>query len=250
MKKGIVLFAVIFVTAALSAMDMSAGGRLAFNTNLGTTAEGDVKKTVDFYKNVISTDVKDFRAGFGGGVYGNFSFINSIINVGLQPELNVFANGGVGLKGSYNVKTSRVSIDYECELTVNTVTLDIPVLLTAGIPLGEVFEIAVGIGPQVSIPLYTKYELIQKINGTERPSATDGAKISAKPNVGMALDFNTKFKLGAEKKIALVLDFRYNLDFTPTKITVTKDGNTLVDEDDSFVRRGLAVGAGCEVKIK
>ncbi len=249
MKKVIAFCACIFVAVSMFSLDMNLGARVNFNTNWGTSADGDVKKSIDFISSVMGNKSSNFRPGFGGGVYGNCCLYDTIVKVGLQPELIVNGNGGVGIKGNYSITTSRVSIVYDYDLTVNTVTIDLPVLITAGLPLGSFFELGIGFGPQVSIPVYTKYELVQKVNGNTRPSELEGATISAGPNVGFAFDLNTKFKFGEAKKIALLLDFRYNLDLTPTKITVRKNDVNIVDDEEAFVRRGLAIGAGCEFKF-
>ena len=102
-----------------------------------------------------------------------------------------------------------------------------------------------GIGSYFSIPLdmdlvYDNDGYITKIS--------DDVDISSSLNFGIAFDVNGAYKLGPG---SIVLDLRYMLDLTPTRITTkNKDnGDITLDDVKSFTRRALTIGLGYQVKF-
>ena len=85
---------------------------------------------------------------------------------------------------------------------------------------------------------------LKKLNKAK--ALSDVAEVKGSVNFGLACDLNVKYEVIPNLKV--VVDGRYNLDFAPTKFTVTnakgKSGTY-----DEFTRRGLSVGAGVEYKF-
>lgn len=130
-----------------------------------------------------------------------------------------------------------------------THTLDIPVIINLAYPLGNMFEFGAGLGPQLSIPLKTDAEEVAIINGkSESQKLGDSAgKVKSNVNFGMVFDVTGKILFGSKKNIGVVIDVRYILDFTKTKITVTY--NNVSTTSEMYTRRGLSLGLGLEYRL-
>lgn len=228
MKKilGLAAVAVMFASSMFAFSFKAAGARLGANFGLGTTLEGDLKKNINDSK----PSKKGGNIGFNIDLYGMFDIYQfDFGTIYLQPELDFNFNNG------YNYK-----ID-DKKGTVYTHTLDLPVLVTLQAPLGDMFEIGGGIGPQFSIPLKTDGEY----DGTKTSSKND--KVTSTMNFGMVIDVNGKAYFGANKNIGAVVDMRYNLDFTKTKFRIKNGSKT--EEEDYFTRRFLSITAGAEYRF-
>ena len=223
MKKIIAVTAALMM-ASLSAfaLDITVGARGNFNIGAGTTVKND--------------DDGDYDGNIGGGfgVYGNFGLVElGGGSLGVQPEVNMnFNNGATYKNGSSSI-------------TLTDMTLDIPVLVTFTYPVMDALSIGGGIGPYLSIPFGC--DMIRKIGGNTSKSSED-FEIKAGLNFGLAFDVNGAYKVGPG---SIVLDVRYMLDLTPTKITMKhKEYDfTFMDNEELLTRRLLAIGVGYQIKF-
>ena len=256
MKKfvSIGLIAVLFA-GSIYAADIALGFRGNANFGVGTTLVGEGKTVMDNAEQtakamqsqgyVVSVE-KGANVGGGFGLYAAIAFSNSdVARVGIQPEVNFNFNNGFHGKISAAGSGESASI----EIKAYTHTLDIPVLLTVDFSGDSHFGVGFGIGPQISIPVKADQESNVSQNGVSANVilSKNASEVKAKVNLGMACDFNCKYFFDNSKKSALVLDLRYNLDFTPTKYVYTLNGITLTEED--YIRRGLNLGIGLEARL-
>lgn len=234
MKKIItVLAATIIAASTMSAADVALGVRGKGSLNAGTKfVEKNEPSAVGTY---------EYPKVFGGGfdAYSNLTIFKlGGIKFGVQPEIGMnFFNG-------INQKLSVSGAGYS-SIKITTTTIDVPVLVTAKIDFGKKFRIGAGVGPYVSFVVDGKYDWEYKTGGTTSSGFTkkgqDGLDFSA-TNFGFAFDADVGFAFGPGK---LVLDVRYMLDVTPTKVLVNGE-----DSDTSnFYRRNLTAALGYEIKI-
>ncbi len=247
MKKLIAMAAALAVTSLSAfAVDITVGARGNFNMGIGTSPETYVRNTFDDTKSETEPGglLEGFSweegVNFGGGfsVYANFGMLNiGKGSFGIQPEFDMNFNNG------YHFKTEKDDV----YLTGNsfTKTIDIPVLFTYTYPVMDSLSIGGGIGSYFSIPL--DMDLVLDTDG-HITKISDDVDISSSLNFGIAFDVNGAYKLGPG---SIVLDLRYMLDLTPTRITTkNKDnGNITTDDVKSFTRRALTIGLGYQVKF-
>lgn len=228
MKKIItVLAAAIVAASALSAADVALGVRGKGSLNAGTKF---VEKNEP---NVVGT--YEYPKVFGGGfdAYSNLTIFKlGGIKLGVQPEIGMNFFNGINQKWSASV----AGISSSKETKITTTTIDVPVLVTAKIDFGKKFRIGAGVGPYVSFVVDGKHYWGDDFN----KKGQSGLDFSA-TNFGFAFDADVGFGFGPGK---LVLDVRYMLDVTPTKVTY--DGNEF---DVNFYRRNLTAALGYEIKI-
>ncbi len=227
----------IFMSTSL-AFGFSLGAKGSLNMGLGTTYEGDSS----------SEEIKG-NVGAGLGAYVNFGLLKfGSFGLGIQPEVDLNFNNGWNY--TYSTSSSLLSSSTSTKVSSYTNTLDIPVLVTLDIPLSRKFILGVGVGPMISFPLVadgtsSNSSSILGIDLSLAGSYSDSLDVSAKPNFGMALDVNGKICFG--KLLRLVIDLRYNLDFTATEFTFSTDSSESTSEQ--FTRRGMNLGLGLEVGL-
>ena len=235
MKKIIAVLAAMAVTSISAfALDITVGARGNYDMFIGTAASGGTREYLD---NDIKPFVSSYNEGpnlVGGGfaVYGNFGFLDlGGGTLGAQVEAGMNFNNGftVEMDGK---KDNR-----------STMTIDIPVLVTYTYPIMDTLSIGGGVGPYISIPL--GYDEVVKEDDYK---ASDWADIKTRLNFGLAFDVNGAYKVGPG---SIVLDLRYILDFAPTKIDGTDktSGAKVWDGEETFVRRGLLIGLGYQIKF-
>ena len=248
MKKLVVVAAIAALFAsAVFGVDFAIGAKGNANFNLGLTLDSDVETTVKTLESTVSNVKKGTNIGGGFGGYANIGFINTPVRFGLQPEVNMNFNNGYHFHG----EGTESGVSYTVDAKIYTHTLDIPILAELEFPVGNAFALGFGIGPQLSIPVMGDYTQEVKAAGLS-VSGTQGVTFSSSGvNFGLALDANGKIFFGDSKDLGLVFDFRYNLDFSPTKfkMTYTYDGISETETQDMFTRRGLNIGLGFEARL-
>lgn len=237
MKKIVtVLAAAVIAASTMSAADVALGVRGKGSMNVGTKFVEERSGSVEY------------PYVFGGGfdAYANLSVFNlGAIKLGVQPEIGMNFFNGISTKYTASALGSSTTI----EVKWSTTTIDIPVLVTLKTDLGKKFRVGVGVGPYVSFVIDGKveWEDTKKVGGTTSTSSDftkkgqDGLDFSA-TNFGFAFDADLGFGFGPGK---LVIDVRYMLDVTPTKVlTNGEDSDT-----GNFYRRNLTAALGYEIKI-
>ena len=246
MKKIIAVMAALAVSSLSAfALDITAGARGNFNMGLGTSLEGDTKSGMESYRASVKAAGADWKDGgnLGGGfaVYANIGLLElGGGSLGVQPEVGMNFNNG----WNYKLKMTSYADD---EVTMKDNTIDIPVLVTYTFPVMDALSIGGGIGPYLSIPMGVDMIMKDNMSGdVDRQS--DDTDLKASMNFGLAFDVNGAYKVGPG---SIVLDVRYMLDLTPTKVT-SKDkdtGITYADNQELVTRRALTIGLGYQIKF-
>ena len=247
MKKLIAMAAALAVTSlSVFALDITVGARGNFNMGIGTSPENFVRDMFDRVKE--DTEPGHLLEGFswnegtnlggGFGIYANFGMLNiGKGSFGIQPEFDMNFNNG------YHFKTEKD--DVYLKGNNYSTTIDSPILFTFTYPVMDSLSIGGGIGQYFSIPLGLNF--INDNTGTTSDVFAE-IDVSTNLNFGVAFDINGAYKLGPG---SIVLDLRYMLDLTPTRIT-TKNKNTGAttrEDEKAFTRRALAIGLGYQVKF-
>ncbi len=232
MKKIItVLAAVVIAASTMSAADVALGVRGKGSMNIGTKL---VKE------NSEGSGI-EYPYVFGGGfdAYTNLTIFKlGGIKLGVQPEIGMNFFNGINQK--YTLSMPFVG-SYSVENKAYTTTIDIPVLLTLKTDFGKKFRIGAGVGPYVSFIVDGKIETTDKDETSFKKKGQDGLDFSA-TNFGFAFDADLGFGFGPGK---LVLDVRYMLDVTPTKVLTNGEDSDYTN----FYRRNLTAALGYEIKI-
>ena len=236
MKKILALAAtaVMFTTSIFAFGLAGVGAKGGVNFGAGTTLEGDIKKAAE--------DIADkYKSGNVGGGFGVYALLDIVdLDFGMlyvQPEINFNFNNG------FNIDNK----DYKYQEKIYTHTLDIPVLVTLEVPVGDSFEVGGGAGLQIAFPLKADIEYTNGSYSTK--ASSDNDKVTANPNFGMLFDVNGKFLFGSgkTKHFAAVVDMRYTLDFAKTKFDFKKGNITITEE--MFTRRYFSIWAGAEYRF-
>lgn len=225
MKKIIGMIFAICIAGSAFAFEASLGVRGNVNFQVGTT----VNK-----KNVVAT--QDAQPGLGGGfgVYTNLGIVNfGKVLFGVRPEFDMNFKNGFYYKKEGSVVTTRTEF--------TTDTIDIPVLLTFGIPLNETVKFDFGAGPYISFP-FNGWKSVGSTMSALGSWASNANGKTSPVNWGLAFDSGLGFKLGPGY---LMLDVRYMLDLNETKARAVVAGETI--EKGLFTRRSLNVGLGYEL---
>ena len=247
MKKIIATAAAIAVSAISAfAFDVTLGARGNVNFGLGTTLSRSWDSARNAVKAANGTWNEGGNIGGGFGVYVNFGLVDlGPGSLGLQPEFDMNFNNGY----NYAAKCTYSGTPVDVSATFIDNTIDIPLLVTYKADIGSIFTLGGGVGPYLSIPVGFEEIEVYKI-GSSSPTTTkysDRYDFKADLNFGMAFDVNAGWKLGPG---SIVLDCRYMLDFTPTKISSKpKSGSTWSDPSEMCTRRGLSVGVGYQYKF-
>lgn len=248
MKKIIATAAAIAVSAISAfAFDVTLGARGNVNFGLGTTLSETTSRGLDSLRNAAKaangTWNEGGNIGGGFGVYVNFGLVDlGPGSLGLQPEFDMNFNNGY----NYAAKCTYSGTPVDGSYTIIDNTIDIPLLVTYKADIGSIFTLGGGVGPYLSIPVGLDQVTVNKTVSTTYKSS-DTRDMKAALNFGMAFDVNAGWKLGPG---SIVLDCRYMLDFTPTKISSKpKSGSTWSDPSEAFTRRGLSVGVGYQYKF-
>lgn len=232
MKKIItVLAAAVIAASTMSAADVALGVRGKGSMNIGTKL---VKE------NSEGSGI-EYPYVFGGGfdAYTNLTIFKlGGIKLGVQPEIGMNFFNGINQK--YTLSMPFVG-SYSVENKAYTTTIDIPVLLTLKTDFGKKFRIGAGVGPYVSFVVDGKIETTDKDGTSFKKKGQDGLDFSA-TNFGFAFDADLGFGFGPGK---LVLDVRYMLDVTPTKVLTNGEDSDYTN----FYRRNLTAALGYEIKI-
>lgn len=248
MKKIIATAAAIAVSAISAfAFDVTLGARGNVNFGLGTTLSETISRSMDSMRNAAKATNGTWNEGgnIGGGfgVYVNFGLVDlGPGSLGLQPEFDMNFNNGY----NYAAKLTYSGTPVDGSSTIIDNTIDIPLLVTYKADIGSIFTLGGGVGPYLSIPVGLDVVTVNKTVSTTYKSS-DTSDMKAALNFGMAFDVNAGWKLGPG---SIVLDCRYMLDFTPTKISQKlKSASTWSDPTEWFTRRGLSVGVGYQYKF-
>lgn len=236
MKKILALAAaaVMFTSSIFAFGFVGAGVKGGVNFGAGTK----LAKHTEDYADGISQSNQGGNVGGGFGFYALMDLYKlDFGTIFLQPELNFNFNNG------YHVENK----DWKYQAKVYTHTLDIPVLVTLEVPVADMFEVGGGLGFDISFPLKSDVEYTWGSSSSKASSSVD--KIQGKPNFGMIFDINGKalFGSGKKKNIAAVVDLRYTLDFTKTKMDYKIDNIT--ETNEMFTRRFLSIWAGAEYRF-
>ncbi len=248
MKKIIATAAAIAVSAISAfAFDVTLGARGNVNFGLGTTLSETTSRSLDSMRNAAKATNGTWNEGgnIGGGfgVYVNFGLVDlGPGSLGLQPEFDMNFNNGY----NYAAKLTYSGTPVDGSSTIIDNTIDIPLLVTYKADIGSIFTLGGGVGPYLSIPVGLDVVTVNKTVSTTYKNS-DTMDMKADLNFGLAFDVNAGWKLGPG---SIVLDCRYMLDFTPTKISSkTKSGSTWSNPTEWFTRRGLSVGVGYQYKF-
>ena len=244
MKKIIATAAAIAVSAISAfAFDVTLGARGNVNFGLGTTVANldSMRNTV---KAANGTWNEGGNIGGGFGVYVNFGLVDlGPGSLGLQPEFDMNFNNGY----NYAAKLTYSGTPVDGSSTIIDNTIDIPLLVTYKADIGSIFTLGGGVGPYLSIPVGLDGVTVDKTGSPTTTKYSDRYDYKADLNFGMAFDVNAGWKLGPG---SIVLDCRYMLDFTPTKISQKlKSASTWSNPTEWFTRRGLSVGVGYQYKF-
>ena len=245
MKKIIATAAAIAVSAISAfAFDVTLGARGNVNFGLGTTPTADLDYSRNFVKAANGTWNEGRNIGGGFGVYVNFGLVDlGPGSLGLQPEFDMNFNNGY----NYAAKMTYSGTFMEGSCTIIDNTIDIPLLVTYKADIGSIFTLGGGVGPYLSIPVGLDQVSVDKTGSPTTTKYSDRYDSKADLNFGMAFDVNAGWKLGPG---SIVLDCRYMLDFTPTKISQKlKSASTWSNPTEWFTRRGLSVGVGYQYKF-
>ena len=254
--KKILATAVLAMGLVASSFAINIGARGSVNFGLGTSLVGDGKNLENTLENT-ATSVRQAGGNAevkkGGNIGGGFAFYsNSVlkdfgsVKLGVQNELAFNFNNG------YNINLSAYANGNSAtgEAVFYSNTLDLPSIFYISLPAGNMFEFCAGLGPQFSFPLKVDFEYGTSENGIsqyQKLSDQYSKVIGNFINFGMVFDLNGKVYFGEKKNIAVVLDARYNLDFTKTKFKETSANVTVTEE--AFIRRGLCVSIGGEYRF-
>ena len=248
MKKIVAILSFVFISTYIFAVDISVGARGNFNMGLGTDLTGNIKELRDSMEEPPYRTLEEKRGlfGYGAGVYTQINLYDfQNVKFGIQPEIDINFNNGYYFYQKYE---SPYLKNYG-KWTLSTNTIDIPVLATADYQLPKGFSVGLGIGPQISIPFSPKYEYLISNNGGPETDSGYDVTVDSSVNFGFAFDLNTKWNFGKvfdTVPLTAVIDFRYNLDLTATKIDM--DAYTGA-ETEVFYRRGLNIGLGIEYNL-
>ena len=245
MKRFIAVAAALVVSSiSVFALDITAGARGNFNIGAGTSLEGKMKTSIDHMKDTLPSFINTKEGGnMGGGfaVYANIGLLElGGGSLGVQPEVGMNFNNGWNMRAWY-----EDSVDEE--MIVEDTTVDIPVLVTFTYPIFDSFYIGGGVGPYLSIPFGVDQIAKDNISGDTNKQSTD-YDIKASMNFGLAFDVNAGYKVSPG---SIVLDVRYMMDLTPTKITSKRKstGTTSFDNEEMVTRRLLTLGVGYQIKF-
>ena len=243
MKKIVAIMAALAVSSLSGfSLDITAGARGNFNMGLGTSLEGDMVDMRNSMKDSIPPSVTWKEGGdMGGGfaVYANFGLLDlGGGSLGVQPEFGMNFNNGYYFKAEQGSSVMEMNF-YDS-------SIDIPVLVTFTYPVMDALSIGGGIGPYLSIPILCDGK--EEVTGLGSTVFSDDYDLKGSMNFGLAFDVNGAYKVGPG---SIVLDLRYMMDFTPTKLTMKeKDtGNTYQENEEIFTRRALTIGLGYQIKF-
>lgn len=236
MKKLIAMAAALAVTSLSAfAVDITVGARGNFNMGIGTSQETYVRDNLDLFRD-ISPSTWEEGGNFGGGfgVYANFGMLNiGKGSFGIQPEFDMNFNNG------YHFKIGEANT----EGNFYNATIDIPILFTFTYPVMDALSIGGGLGPYFSIPVGIDFFI--DVEGSKTEVFSD-AYVSSYINPGVAFDVNGAYKLGPG---SIVLDFRYMLDLTPTRLVAKAKDTGNVTDEAAYTRRILVIGLGYQMKF-
>lgn len=222
------IFAVVFISAVLSAQSIGIGTRGTFGLGLGSAFSGD---TVDDF-NIDGVDV--FRSFlFGGSLVGKVSFGSGLF---VQPEVG-FMRNQIGYRWSdsdrydysLGVTANRTEIRYESSGSVGYDSIEVPVIVGYDLYLTDGFFLSPFAGANVSFPFdsisWTCGDVTRTVttyaDGKETgnqsyssPDGNDGMLMNVKsgfvPGVLVGAGFGYSFGSSV-----IAGDFRYLFDFSP-----------------------------------
>ena len=219
-KIAVAALSIAVGATSAGALDLSLGLRGNFNMGLGTSFEQDTS----------GESLTKEGGNFGGGasIFANFGLVDlGPGTLGVQPEVMLNFNNG------YHFSFSSI----DASMTCSDNTIDIPLLITYSLPIGESFKLGLGVGPYLSIPLGLKAKVESELTYMQGELESDGTDI----NFGLGFDLNAGYKVGPG---SIVIDVRYLLDLTKTQFKGYY-GTTA----DIFTRRALLLGLGYELKL-
>lgn len=200
LKRTLILCALLAASVSVVSAESYFGVKGIFRTNLGSELADN-----NGFKNVT-------MIGGGGSVYAGFNFL---FFLGLHTELGFTANNGA--KGE--IQGQEVGLRFS--------TIDIPICLTARVPIGPVHVMAM-IGPNFSFP-------VGDVKGVLFDNQSPGS-ITSKCIVGILGGAEAGLALGPG---SLVLGVRYLSDLQDFKVESVK----------ALVRRSFDVTLGYEFRF-
>lgn len=253
MKKILVAVAVLLVTAGtLFAGEMTIGVRGALSLSGNKWADGEFKDTMDaLVKSAkVYNDAKDERKGVivGGGadVFFRYDFLdipfseNLGFSLGVQPEIGIHAGWGANEKLSaslyfigYKLGDLKANVDF----TYNT--LDIPILITAGLNISKV-RVNIALGPNFGFVLGPKF-IMSYETPMSKSELNDSVKADSPVLIGMQVGAGVSYNF--TKNHGIVLEVRGIFDFTDLKLRakVAKATGSLEEITAPITRRAGAL---------
>lgn len=224
MKKFVVVVAmfVAVVSLATAEVGLYVGAKGVVGLSAGTTLEQQLGSGEEIVPVVNG----------GGAVFIRYEFPFALpldSRLGVQLDVGFNANNGTSAKIDL--------IILELEDTVSFNTLDIPLLITYRLPVNDLLDVRVGVGPNFGIVL-GKVKRDEYLNGTKQ--TTREYDVASKLLIGLLADVGVGFNLGPG---ALLVDVRYLNDFT--KLATGNKANST----DLLTRRNLSLSVGYEMKF-
>lgn len=225
MKKLVVLAAMITVVASLATAEigLAVGAKGVIGLPAGTKM---VEKIPDGYKQKATVNG-------GAAVFARYELPLALpldSKLGVQLDIGFNANNGGAMETEILGKKLKQTISFN--------TLDIPLLITYRLPIIDLLDLRVGVGPNFGIVLG---KMKQKVKGgpIDLDNSTD-VELASKVLVGLMADIGVGINLGPG---ALLVDVRFLNDFSKLK---TKVGD---EKKDFLTRRNLSFSLGYEMKF-
>lgn len=226
MKKLVVLAAMITVVASLATAEigLAVGAKGVIGLPLGTKM---VEKIPDGFKQKVTVNG-------GGAAFVRYELPFALpldSKLGVQLDIGFNANNGGALENKSGSVTTKQTISFN--------TLDIPLLIAYRLPVNDLLDVRVGVGPNFGIVVGKMKQKLTIKGGPDTDTTTD-VDIDSKVLVGLLADVGVGINLGPG---ALLADIRFLNDFSKLK---TKVGDV---KTDVLTRRNLSLSVGYEMKF-
>ncbi|MBR0031820.1 MAG: PorT family protein [Treponema sp.] len=264
MKKLIAAAAALLISgfAFAQGLTLEVGGRASFDLNIFDFKNGDFDSVLypigeDTYKKVDLVDELKATPGFGINVFANIG-LPFLEGLGIQPEIG-FHYHNVAFKPSnysYNGDLYAFSYEWDDDMKGHYMTLDIPVLVTYKIGLGDMFFIRPEVGPKFS---FTLGKFTVEDNKLKTKATALGQSVSETENIkDDDYDVKSAFNFGFEAGVcfginlgpgAILIDVRYTRDFTKMTVEDFEFIDTKIGDFDFGSGQSINVSAGYSIKV-